>query len=1389
MKRPLYPVFIGLLIAAIVLGGVGWLDQAEQRAEEERLRGDVIRSLSATRARLESSLNQRLSLVQGLAAFARTYIRSQQEISEQDFYAFAQALQSGTTGIRSLQLQPDAVVKFVYPLQGNEAVVGHDLLVDPERRDAVQKAIDARRYVLAGPVTLIQGGSALIGRMPLYSRQADEDLFWGFAAILIDLDPLLRDAGLDTQSTGVIYSLRGVDGLGASGARFYGLPPSSIKPIEASVALPGGEWILSAYPANGWKAGSLRRWYHWGLGVLSAFLAGVVSVFLLRTPMRLKGEIEDKAQACDEEMRRLVDERNLIISVIDTVPDMIFCKDFQGRYLICNQAYADYLGLDRSRLIGNVDEDLFPHDVPSRFHALQISTNQPDSQQHSEEWVTFADGSSRLLDTVHVPYVTGGVVQGSIGISRDCTGSKLAEQALQRSEKNYRDMINGLDELLFRISLDDHCFTFLNSSAEHVLGYSIERLHSEPGFIHRIVHPESQLSFSNYWQALLRGDAAGSIEYSIVDEQGCQRWLMQSARLVLDAEGLPSAVEGICRDITSQFNGQRLLRTISEGISGEVGEAFFASLVRQLAASLEVDIAFVARLDQGEATTLAVSSHGQLLEGVRYSLADTPCCDVTNRGVCVFPENVAQLFPDNAMLQEMGIDSYAGSRLLNSQGDAIGLLVILHTRPLKQVDVVRSALNIFAVRAAAELQRIEDESRLKTMSCAVQQSPVAIAITAKDGCIEFANDALAKLSGYEQHELSGMNFRAFQSEQYMDGAYEKLWEAIRQGRDWHGELQGRYRDGRSYWTRCAIYPISVSGDLASNFVLFAEDIGAEKAKDAHLKMAATVFDTTSEAIIVTDADNRIEMVNPAFTAISGYSAAEVIGRDPGLLSSGHHDAAFYADMFQALNRNNCWEGEIWNRRKNGELYPEWLSVVRVLNDDGQTEQHVAVFSDISKRKAVEGLLYRQSNYDRLTELPNRLLAADRLASALTRARRLKSEVAVLSIGLDRFKWINDTYGHDAGDSLLRDVALRLSACVGETDTVARLNGDEFLVVLPDIQTGYASEQQAAAICSALLAPFELNQGEAFVSASVGIALYPHDAHNAAELMHHADSAMWRTKEAGANGYQFYRVDMNKEAQRRSALELDLRRAIIDCQFEVYYQPLISIVSGQVTGAEALLRWNHPQQGVVLPGEFIGLAEETGLIVPVGHWVMAQVCEQLRRWTAPEFSTLRVAVNLSAKQCQNSEAFKQYVDLIAGACLDTRRLVVEITESLFMDEKGALRALRQLRGMGVKLSMDDFGTGYSSLSYLKRFPIDILKIDREFIRDLPEDRGDAALVEAIIAMARSLELEVVAEGVENMAQVSALEVLDCNYLQGFYYAHPMTASAFEDFVKQYNATSE
>lgn len=553
-----------------------------------------------------------------------------------------------------------------------------------------------------------------------------------------------------------------------------------------------------------------------------------------------------------------------------------------------------------------------------------------------------------------------------------------------------------------------------------------------------------------------------------------------------------------------------------------------------------------------------------------------------------------------------------------------------------------------------------------------------------------------------------------------------------------------------------------------------QQLAAQKRVEDTLRLYATVFTNAAEGMVITDDHNRIVAVNPAFCAITGFQLEEVKGKTPALLRSGRHKEDFYQQLWEQLRTTNQWRGEIWNRRKTGELFPEWLSITAVPDDTGSPRNYLAIFSDITEHKEAEAKIHHLAYHDALTGLPNRMLLEDRLDQAILQVKRGHRRTAVMYLDLDRFKNINDSLGHDIGDNLLIQVASRCSKTLRETDTICRQGGDEFVIVLPDLET----EQDAAHIARKLVRafdhPFPLGGHELRVTASIGIAIYPRDGNSTSELLRNADTAMYRAKAEGRNGFCFYSSDMNAVSLSDLLLESQLRRAIDRDELLLEFQPKIHAATGAPAGLEALLRWQHPDQGLIPPSRFIPVAEESGLIGSIGEWVLHTACGQIRRWRDAGLPVVPVSVNISAYQFAHQDIIEIVRVALTNAGIAPSLLELELTESLLMhDAARASTILEEFRNMGIGLAIDDFGTGYSSLSYLRQFPVHTLKIDQSFVADIGKTTATGKIAGAIIALAHSLDLQVVAEGVETAAQQHYLVSHGCDQLQGYLLSRPMS----------------
>jgi diguanylate cyclase (GGDEF)-like protein/PAS domain S-box-containing protein len=642
------------------------------------------------------------------------------------------------------------------------------------------------------------------------------------------------------------------------------------------------------------------------------------------------------------------------------------------------------------------------------------------------------------------------------------------------------------------------------------------------------------------------------------------------------------------------------------------------------------------------------------------------------------------------------------------------------------------------------------------------------------------NRRFDELFGYDEGELVGDSVAVlFPSIDAYEEGLAASTPALQSG-DFADERQFRRRDGSLFWCVVNGRALDRQHPDASSIWVYA-DVSERRQAEEKLRLSATVLEHIADGVLVCDAQGLIVAVNAAFTRITGYSEAEVLGTAAADSRAASQPPELLADMAKQLATVGFWRGELWNRRKNGEPYLEWATISTVRDDAGNATHYVCVIADITSVRESQDQLDHLAHHDALTGLPNRLLFHDRLQHAMVRAARTGTELAVMFIDLDRFKTVNDTLGHHVGDELLKHVAVSLSSCLREGDTLARLGGDEFIVMLENVD----GERGARAVAEKLMQVFErpvlVSDYELFVTGSVGISRFPHDATDLNVLIRNADVAMYQAKARGRNGYQLYAPSMDGDGALRLRLEALLRRAIEKNEFRLVYQPQVEIDGGRLIGVEALIRWHNPELGVVPPARFIPLAEDIGFIPQLGAWVLEEACRQMVAWEAEGFSVPKMAVNLSGRQFDRGSVAPQVARVLADTGLCAQRLQLEVTESVIMNTGDSLQYINDLHAIGVELAIDDFGTGYSSLAYLKQLPVQTLKIDRSFIRDIATDVNDEAIAIAIIQLGKSMNLAVIAEGVETGEQAAFLLRHGCNRAQGYLYSKPL---APEDLLAQW-----
>jgi diguanylate cyclase (GGDEF)-like protein/PAS domain S-box-containing protein len=611
---------------------------------------------------------------------------------------------------------------------------------------------------------------------------------------------------------------------------------------------------------------------------------------------------------------------------------------------------------------------------------------------------------------------------------------------------------------------------------------------------------------------------------------------------------------------------------------------------------------------------------------------------------------------------------------------------------------------------------------------------------------------------------------------------DQMWQRALGGAPYDIEHRILVGDEIKWIHEKAFMDFDANGGKVISAIGTVRDITRHKQEEAALHLAARVFESSGEAILITDDKASVVAVNHAFIEMTGYRREEVMGKNPSILASGRHDTAFYRTMWDDLNRFGYWQGDIWDKHKSGRVYPKWMSITAVRDEHGTLVNYVSIARDITEKKDAEKNIHLLAYYDVLTGLPNRTLLRDRMGQMIATAHRDKQQFAMLFLDLDRFKYINDSMGHSVGDRLLQSVAQRIQENVRASDTVARLGGDEFIVLLHDAGAS-AAAVVAKKLLDVLSNPFDLDGQFISTHASIGISIYPDHAQDSDTLIKSADMAMYHAKEEGRGNFQFFTPDMNFRVDMLFSMEKDLRLALERDEFFLQYQPQVDLTTGALCGAEALIRWNHPLKGLVPPGDFILVAEETGQIVPIGEWVLRTACAQRVAWREAGLGDFAIAVNLSMRQLRQPTLGEMVKSVLKETGLEPKYLELEITEGIMMgDNKIALRFLDEMHELGVHLSIDDFGTGYSSLNYLKKLPVDKLKIDQSFVSDIETDESDAAIIRSIISLGHRLNLRVIAEGVEKQEQLDFLHIRGCDEIQGYFYSRPLSTDAFFEFAK-------
>jgi len=939
-------------------------------------------------------------------------------------------------------------------------------------------------------------------------------------------------------------------------------------------------------------------------------------------------------------------------------------------------------------------------------------------------------------------------------------------QSLRESEERTRLLLESVAEGIYGVDMQG-CCTFINPSALHLLGYQHESgLVGQP--IHKLIH-HTRANGAPYPAAECRMFQSYRDDREVHGDDEVF-WRKDGSSFPVEYWSYPIRHEGVVNGAVVTFFDISARKQMEQQL---------ALSELELRAIIEAEPECV-KLLGADGTVLKMNPAGlDMLE------ADEPeqIIGQQAQGVVApgsrrdFAAHLRRVFDgESAQLQFEVVGLKGTHRWLETNAvpmrDAQGKVTAL-------LGVTR---DITARKQSEEIMR-NNESKLRMLMDNAADA-VFVADVKTEHWIYF-NDRAIALLGYSREELLQMGIYDLVPPSFREVYRENFCRIAQSDKDkvWNFEARLIKKDGRRV-------PVDLNMVRLPDGNLYGScrDITERKQAEQEIKIAATAFEA-QEGMIVTDANKVVLRVNRAFTKLTGYSNEEVVGKTPAILKSGRQNEAFYRDMWKTLLHDKYWEGEVWNRRKNGEIYPEWLCITAVCDAAGKITHYVGSFTDITERKAAEAEIHRMAFFDSLTGLPNRRLLLDRLEHAQASSARSTNHGAIMFIDLDNFKTLNDSQGHDVGDLLLVEVARRLTSCVRSGDTVSRLGGDEFVIIMENLsdeaqEAASLSEAIGEKVMAMINQPYMLGKHEHHCTSSIGVCLFINHQESADELLKRADVAMYQAKNSGRNTIRFFDPAMQQAVEARASLEADLRRAMARQQLQIYYQMQVDSAR-HVTGAEALLCWQHPVRGLVPTTQFIQMAEETGMILAIGRWVLEGACMQLKKWDSdPLTCELQLAVNVSAHQFRQPTFVDQVRAALANSGADPLRLKLELTESLMLENvNDTIDKMNALKALGIGFALDDFGTGYSSLQYLKRLPLDQIKIDRSFVRDIASNPNDAAIVQTIIAMSQALGLNVIAEGVETEAQHEFLNLQGCHAFQGFLFGRPMPLNEFEQRLRE------
>ncbi len=990
---------------------------------------------------------------------------------------------------------------------------------------------------------------------------------------------------------------------------------------------------------------------------------------------------------------------------------------------------------------------------------------------------------------------TAGDIVGVVLVFSDVTDKNRMELALQESEFRWKFAIEGSGDGVWDWNIQTGQAQYSKRWKE-MMGFAESEIKNTASEWSDRVHCDDLPDVMKTIQAHMDGKTpSASAEYRMLDKTGHWRWILGRGMVVSrDADGKALRLIGTSTDITERKQVEEVNAFLSH-IGGVVpGEPFFDALARFLAKTIQVDYVCIDRLegDGLNATTLAVWHDGHFEDNVTYALKDTPCGNVVGQTVCCFPASVCQFFPNDSALQELRAESYMGVTLWSHSGQPIGLIAVIARHPLTNHAHAAATLERIAMRASAELERLKTEEALaesETRFRSLIEGTREAVVVHRDSKFVYLNpSAIFMLGATSAQELLGRSVLDFVHPDFHPIVRSRIKQEVEDEKITPLMEEKFIRlDGQVIDVEVQATPMVYLGQDAIQVGM--RDITQHKQAEKRLRLAAGVFTHAREGIVMTSADATIIDVNDAFSRITGYSQNEVVGQNPRLFKSGRQSKEFYDAMWRDLGEKGYWNGEIWNCRKNGEVFAEILTISAVTDEQGNTVQYVGLFSDITALKEHQNQLEHIAHFDVLTNLPNRLLLSDRLQQALMQAQRRGLTLAVAYIDLDGFKAINDCYGHAAGDQLLITVSSRMKQALREGDTLARLGGDEFVAVLGDLEDTSASMPMLLRVLAAAAQPVQAGENTLVVSASLGVTFYPQAQEmDAEQLLRQADQAMYQAKVAGKNRYHVFDTEHDSSIRVQHESLERIRQALLQRELVLYYQPKVNMRTGAVVGVEALIRWEHPNRGLQAPAMFLPFIEHHPLAIDMGEWVMDTALTQIELWCSAGLN-INISINVGAYQLQQADFVDRLRAMLAKHPLvNPSCLEIEILETSALEDIAQISELiAACTQLGVTFTLDDFGTGYSSLTYLKRLRVGMIKIDQSFVRDMLDDPDDRAILEGIIGLTHAFRCKVIAEGVETTAHGALLLQLGCELVQGNGIAHPMPACDFPQWIATWQSS--